>query len=83
MVLDLFPFNSCDPGFGGSFCVPTKPLPMTLKNTFDEKTWINDWWKIIGAQVSNGCGSVGFGKALVFDGVAYTNQACLKYYYVY
>lgn len=56
----------CDPGFTGEFCVPSVPLPMTLRDDF-ENGFLNDKWEeLYGGDISSICDTVVSGKSLVF-----------------
>ena len=57
----------CDPGFAGEFCVPSKPLPMTLREDFEQGVEKNHWREVYGADASDVlCDTVVSGKALTF-----------------
>lgn len=57
----------CDPGFSGPFCVPEKQLPMEILDEFSaDEPDRSKWREIYGADVTNICGHIVSGNALVF-----------------
>ncbi|XP_078679043.1 reelin-like [Branchiostoma floridae x Branchiostoma belcheri] len=56
----------CDPGYVGVFCVPEKPLPRQLKDTFDGDSSNRQWLQVLGATRGSSCGILSSGAALVF-----------------
>lgn len=72
----------CDAGFFGEFCVPEKPLPMTLRDDFEHGVQSDQWSEVYGADASDLCGIVVSGKALTFYKVFRTLPACNKYVFL-
>lgn len=57
----------CDPGFIPPSCVPEKTLPMNMRDDFsDPKLDHRKWKELYGGDVSDMCGSLNAGNALVF-----------------
>eukprot|EP00058_Branchiostoma_floridae_P011776 XP_002597264.1 hypothetical protein BRAFLDRAFT_66399 [Branchiostoma floridae] len=56
----------CDPGYVGIFCVPERPLPRQLKDTFDDASSSRQWLQVLGATRGSSCGILASGAALVF-----------------
>ena len=62
--------DSCDEGFSEPFCVPTKPLPMMLRDDFNTETVVKDNWReIYGGENTDTCGNLVSGNALAFHKV--------------
>ena len=50
--------------------MPSKPLPMMLRDDFNRDKPLNDNWKeVYGGQLTNVCGTLVSGNALTFSGV--------------
>lgn len=64
---------SCDDGWEGDFCqTPVSKLPSSLKENFDPitgKTSTSKFQQVVGGQIDDSCGKIGFGKALHFNQV--------------
>ncbi|KAL8563520.1 hypothetical protein ACOMHN_064345 [Nucella lapillus] len=57
----------CDPGFAEPFCVPETPLPMELHEDFNnDQPDRAKWTEIYGGDMSDMCGRLVSGNALVF-----------------
>ncbi|GAB1600886.1 reelin [Argonauta hians] len=57
----------CDKGFQPPNCVPEKPLPMNLRDDFSlDSLDRNKWQELYGGEVSDICGHLVSGNALVF-----------------
>ena len=69
--LFLYAFNSCDEGFTGEYCVPSKPLPMMLRDDFNREKPLNENWReVYGGDLTTVCGRLVSGNALTFSGVS-------------
>ncbi|XP_060574508.1 reelin-like isoform X2 [Ruditapes philippinarum] len=57
----------CDDGYSGEFCVPSKPLPMMLRDDFNREKPMNDnWLEVYGGQLTKQCGTLVSGNSLTF-----------------
>ena len=64
-------FFSCDDGYDGEYCVPSKPLPMMLRDDFNrEKPQNDNWLEVYGAHLNKKCGTLVSGNALTFSDVS-------------
>ena len=57
---------SCDVGYAGEFCVPSQPLPMTLRDDFDHGVDAELWPEVYGADTTSLCDVVVSGQSLTF-----------------
>ncbi|XP_052779173.1 reelin-like isoform X2 [Mya arenaria] len=58
----------CDDGYDGEFCVPSRPLPMMLRDDFNRDKPQNDnWIEIHGGDTTKMCGTLVSGNALTFS----------------
>ena len=50
--------------------MPSKPLPMMLRDDFNRDKPLNDNWReVYGGELTNVCGTLVSGNALTFSGV--------------
>ncbi|XP_050414411.2 reelin isoform X2 [Patella vulgata] len=57
----------CDPGFEGTLCVPSEPLPMSLKDDFQsDEPDRSKWREIYGGENTDICGHLVNGNSLTF-----------------
>ncbi len=59
-------YCSCDEGYFGPFCVPSKALPQAQRDDFNHPPSSKTWIELYGAELSNICGTLVSGTALVF-----------------
>ena len=69
----------CDAGFFGEYCVPSKALPMTLREDFEHGIQSDLWHEVYGADSSDICDTVVSGKALTFYKVLFRISFVLSY----
>ena len=56
--------SRCDKGYIEPFCVPNAPLPMSLREEFDQPVSEDSWPEIYGGEVTSLCGQLVSGTAL-------------------
>ena len=66
-----FSLHRCDDGYEGEYCVPSRPLPMMLRDDFNrEKPKTDNWLEIYGGSLSTMCKKVVSENALTFSDVS-------------